>query len=61
MHRSENGNKKDVYKFTSIETTDYDPCSVNPIIMYYSGVVLSAKDNEKAHQTIKHFLFFKEK
>nr|XP_022295938.1 uncharacterized protein LOC111105825 isoform X2 [Crassostrea virginica] len=58
MHRSHNGNKNDFYEFTSIDTTDYDLYSVNPISIYYSRTILSAEDNKKAHQTIKRFLSF---
>ena len=59
MNRYQIGNENDVNEFTSIDTTDYDICSVNTITtMYYSGVILYPKDNKKAHQTIKRFLSF---
>lgn len=58
MNRSQIGNENDVNELTSIDTTYYDLCSVDPITMYYSGVILSADDNKKAHQTLKRFLSF---
>lgn len=58
MNRSQIGSENDVNEFTSIDTTDHGICYVNRVTMNYSGVILYAKDNKKAHQTIKRFLSF---
>lgn len=58
MHRSQNGNESDFNELTSIDTSDNDLCSVNLIIIHYSGIIMSEKNNKKAQQTIKDFLFF---